>query len=177
MALASTLPLALATAAPSFHRAAAPRPASVNAAYTTASTNVSPHGPGQVGAYGDVPALGGPGARAAAPVGAMAATPTGRGYWLAGTDGGIFAYGDAGFHGSAGDAHLRQPIVGIAATPSGNGYWLVAADGGILTYGDAHFHGSAGDAHLSQPIVGMVATPDGNGYWLVAADGGIYAYG
>ncbi len=32
----------------------------------------------------------------------MAATPTGRGYWLVATDGGIFAFGDAGFFGSTG---------------------------------------------------------------------------
>jgi len=36
------------------------------------------------------------------PVVGMAATPDGGGYWLVATDGGIFAYGDAGFHGSPG---------------------------------------------------------------------------
>ena len=30
----------------------------------------------------------------------MASTPTGQGYWLVASDGGIFAFGDAGFHGS-----------------------------------------------------------------------------
>ena len=52
-------------------------------------------------------------------------------------DGGIFAGGAAGFHGSTGGAALNQPIVGIAATPRGNGYWLVASDGGIFSFGDA----------------------------------------
>ena len=32
----------------------------------------------------------------------MAATPDGRGYWLVASDGGIFAFGDAPFHGSMG---------------------------------------------------------------------------
>jgi len=32
---------------------------------------------------------------------------------------GIFAYGDALFHGSAGATHLNAPIVGMAATPDG----------------------------------------------------------
>ena len=36
----------------------------------------------------------------AAPITAMAITPDGKGYWLAGTDGGIFTYGDAGFFSS-----------------------------------------------------------------------------
>ena len=55
----------------------------------------------------------------------MAATPDGRGYWLVASDGGIFAYGDAVFYGSAGGNHFDQPMVVIAATPDGRGYWLV----------------------------------------------------
>ena len=93
------------------------------------------------------------------------------------SDGGIFAFGDAGFHGSMGAIHLNQPVVGIAATPDGNGYWEVASDGGIFAFGDAGFHGSMGAIHLNQPVVGIAATPDGNGYWEVAADGGIFAFG
>ncbi len=111
------------------------------------------------------------------PVVGMAQTSDGGGYWLVASDGGIFAYGDAGFYGSAGNLTLNQPIVGMAATPDGKGYWLVAADGGIFAYGDATFYGSTGNLTLNQPIVGMAATHDGKGYWLVAADGGIFAYG
>ena len=55
----------------------------------------------------------------------MAATPTRQGYWLVASDGGVFAFGDAGFHGSTGALHLNAPIVGIAPTPDGHGYWLV----------------------------------------------------
>jgi len=102
----------------------------------------------------------------------MAATPTGHGYWLAAADGGIFAFGDAGFHGSTGNVHLNQPIVGMAATPTGHGYWLAAADGGIFAFGDAGFHGSASSGTLEQPVVGMVATPGGGGYWLVEGSKG-----
>jgi hypothetical protein len=98
-------------------------------------------------------------------------------YWLTGSDGGIFTYGDAGFYGSTGSLHLNQPVVGMAPTPDGRGYWLVAADGGIFTYGDASFYGSTGSLHLNQPVVGMASTPDGHGYWMVAADGGIFTYG
>jgi hypothetical protein len=45
----------------------------------------------------------------------MAATASGNGYWFVASDGGIFTYGDAGFHGSTGDIALNQPIVGMAA--------------------------------------------------------------
>jgi matrixin len=117
------------------------------------------------------------GAGLARPVVGTASSRSGRGYWLVAADGGIFSFGDAGFHGSTGALALNQPIVGMAATPSGNGYWLVAADGGIFSFGDATFPGSTGGLRLNQPIVGMAATPSGNGYWLVAADGGIFSFG
>ena len=45
----------------------------------------------------------------------MAATPDGDGYWLVASDGGIFAFGDATFHGSTGGTPLNEPIVGMAA--------------------------------------------------------------
>ncbi|MDA8044914.1 MAG: hypothetical protein M0Z30_06710, partial [Actinomycetota bacterium] len=187
-AVAAALPLGLAgLAALSAHRhppaqtsVAVERGAfstAFSTAFSAAAADNSPTGAGQVGAYGAVPVLGGPGAAATAPVTAIAATPSGRGYWLAGADGGVFAYGDATFHGSVGSAALARPVVGLAATPSGQGYWLAGADGGVFAYGDAGFHGSTGDRALSAPIVGIAATPSGDGYWLVAADGGVFAYG
>jgi glucose/arabinose dehydrogenase len=112
-----------------------------------------------------------------APIVGMAATPSGKGYWLVASDGGIFNYGDAGFFGSRGGQRLNAPIVGMAATPSGRGYWLVASDGGIFNYGDAGFHGSAGGLSLNRPVVAMAATPSGGGYWLAASDGGVFNYG
>jgi hypothetical protein len=72
----------------------------------------------------------------------MAATPSGKGYWLVASDGGIFAFGDALFSGSAGSIRLNQPVVGMAPFGKGAGYWLVAADGGVFTYGGAPFLGS-----------------------------------
>jgi hypothetical protein len=111
------------------------------------------------------------------PIVGMASTPSGRGYWLVASDGGIFTLGDARFFGSTGAMRLNQPIVGMAATPDGGGYWLVASDGGIFTFGDAQFHGSSGAIRLNQPITGMAATATGAGYWLVASDGGIFTFG
>ncbi len=107
---------------------------------------------------------------------AQVSTP-GPGYRLVASDGGVFAFGDAGFYGSTGSLTLNRPIVGMAATPDGNGYWLVASDGGVFAFGDAGFYGSMGGTPLNRPIVGMAATPDGNGYWLVASDGGVFAFG
>ena len=39
----------------------------------------------------------------------------GNGYWLVASDGGIFSFGDASFHGSTGAIALNRPIVGMAA--------------------------------------------------------------
>ena len=50
------------------------------------------------------------------PVVGMAVDLTGGGSWLVASDGGIFAYGDAGFYGSAGNLTLNEPVVGMAAT-------------------------------------------------------------
>ena len=77
----------------------------------------------------------------ASPVPLDGSSGSGPGYWEVASDGGIFAFGDAGFHGSMGATHLNKPVVGIAATPDGNGYWEVASDGGIFAFGDAGFHG------------------------------------
>ena len=93
------------------------------------------------------------------------------------SDGGVFTFGDAAFHGSTGDIRLNSPIVGMAVTPSGGGYWMVASDGGVFTFGDAAFHGSTGDIRLNSPIVGMAVTPSGGGYWMVASDGGVFTFG
>ena len=110
------------------------------------------------------------------------------GYWLVGSDGGIFTFGSAQFHGSTGSLQLQRPVVGIVPTQSRSGYWLDASDGGIFAFGDAGFYGSipglglhpAGSGlpnSLNAPIVGMVPSADGGGYFMVASDGGVFAFG
>ena len=48
-------------------------------------------------------------------------TPSGRGYWLVASDGGVFSFGDATFHGSTSSMQLNRPIVGMATTASHDG--------------------------------------------------------
>ncbi|MGH9918072.1 MAG: hypothetical protein ACRD6W_04265, partial [Nitrososphaerales archaeon] len=102
----------------------------------------------------------------------------GYGYWLVGSDGGVFSIDACSFTGSflgsmAGH-HLNAPIVGIAS--SGDGYWLAGADGGVFSFG-APFYGSLPAMRIrpSAPIVGIAPTPDEGGYWLVGADGGVFS--
>jgi len=110
------------------------------------------------------------------PIVGMAATPTGKGYWLVAADGGIFTFGNARFYGSTGSRRLNRPIVGMRASPTGRGYWLVATDGGIFTFGNARYRGAA-TARAWTPIVGIATTPSGLGYWIASADGGTLAFG
>jgi hypothetical protein len=110
------------------------------------------------------------------------------GYWLVGSDGGIFTFGSAQFYGSTGSLRLQRPVVGIVPTEDRGGYWLDASDGGIFAFGNAGFYGSipglglhpAGSglpSSLNAPIVGMVPSADGSGYFMVASDGGVFAFG
>ena len=97
------------------------------------------------------------------PIVAIAETPTGKGYWLVGADGGVFTYGDAGYFGSVPSVTTKKldaPIVGFVPTPTGKGYWLVGADGGVFAFGDAGFAGSLRSLHVTPaaPIVGIAAT-------------------
>lgn len=74
----------------------------------------------------------------------LIAHPSGRGYWEIGSDGSVFAYGAAKYHGGANTLpKLAAPITGGAAAPDGNGYWLIGADFGVFAYGSAAFYGNA----------------------------------
>jgi len=110
------------------------------------------------------------------------------GYWLAGSDGGIFSFGSAQFYGSTGSLVLQRPVVGIVPASDQGGYWLDASDGGVFSFGDTQFYGSipglglhpagSGLPHsLNAPVVGMVPSNDGGGYFMVASDGGVFAFG
>ncbi len=114
--------------------------------------------------------------------------PPQHGYWLVGSDGGIFSFGSAGFYGSMGAITLQRPVVGIVPTANRGGYWLDASDGGVFSFGDTQFYGSipglglhpAGSGlpnSLNAPIVGMVPSHDQAGYFMVASDGGVFAFG
>jgi hypothetical protein len=82
--------------------------------------------------YGSLPGLG---ATIKNIVG-VAPTKTGNGYWLVGSDGAVYAFGDAGYHGSGtgnpgwGIGTLANPVVGITLDEAKqNGYVIVADNG------------------------------------------------
>ena len=47
---------------------------------------------------------------------AIAVDQSGNGYWLVGADGGVYAFGDAAFFGSAARQYNNEPFVGITAS-------------------------------------------------------------
>src|SRR6187399_1556064 len=68
----------------------------------------------RVRAFGGARSMGAPGGSLNAPLVGIAAAPKGKGYWLVASDGGIFTFGRARFHGSTGAMRLNSPIVGMA---------------------------------------------------------------
>ncbi|MGZ0219030.1 MAG: PKD domain-containing protein [Acidimicrobiales bacterium] len=112
-----------------------------------------------------------------------ATTPSGNGYYMLGSDGGIFTFGDAVYVNSLpgmGINSLNKPAVGLVPDPDGVGYWIVAGDGGVFGV-DAPYRGSIPALQqdkiigaLARDIIGMV--PYGNGYLMVAGDGGVFNF-
>jgi ribosomal protein L24E len=81
-----------------------------------------------------------------APIVGAAATPSGGGYYLVASDGGVFDFGNAKFGGSAyskgytglaGTHPLPSPVAGLAPDPTANGYWMVTQTGKVLNFGAA----------------------------------------
>ncbi len=91
----------------------------------------------------------------------VAQIDNGSGYWLVGSDGGVFAFGTAQFYGSLGSGHVGSPITGIVPTSDDRGYWLVAEDGAVFPFGDAVADGSMAGEALNAPVVGAVSSTGG----------------
>lgn len=70
-----------------------------------------------------------------APIIAALSNRNGDGWWLFGSDGGVFCFGRATFHGSAAHLPLSAPIVSALLAPDEQGYTLVGSDGGTFRYG------------------------------------------
>ena len=116
-------------------------------------------------AFGDAEFHGSANGVAQRPIVAMAATPSGHGYYLLASDGGVFAYGDATFRGAAVDPN-GAPSTGIAVSPDGAGYWIVRQNGAVHPFGVP----ALGELTGSQnPAVGIAARASG-GYWVAQGE-------
>jgi hypothetical protein len=85
----------------------------------------------------------------------MAATPSGRGYWLVARDGGVFTFGDAGFYGAV-PGVTRDTAAGLQAAPDGAGYLVIGISGTAYSFGDAPKLPSLDPAiGARDPIIGL----------------------
>jgi hypothetical protein len=113
----------------------------------------------------------------------IAATPSGKGYYIVVENGGVHPFGDAVFYGSTGGTKPNgHPVTGIAtsidSTGAVNGYWLAIRDGGVFSCGNAPFWGSSGgNGHGVTSIVSFRSSqannndPETVGYAWVNVDG------
>jgi hypothetical protein len=100
------------------------------------------------------------------------------GYWIAGADGTVFAFGEAAHHGNAAPA-AGGSIVDLEPTPAGAGYWLVDDHGRVSAAGDARSFGSVDPARLAaeERITSLAATRSGQGYWIFTSKGRVLPFG
>jgi NHL repeat len=131
---------------------------------------------------GATPAPTAPGATppAGQPTGGASGAPGRSGYWMLGSDGKIFAFGDAK---SLGDASSALPAgtkaMHIEPTSDANGYWIVNEDGAVYSFGDAPALGNVNAADLGphEKVTSLSATPSGKGYWIFTTKGKVFPFG
>jgi hypothetical protein len=100
------------------------------------------------------------------------------GYWMVGSDGAVYNFGEAGAHGGAAPA-AGSSAVDLEPTPSGNGYWIVTDKGVVTTRGDAASFGApaAGSLGQGEIVTSLSATPTGRGYWIFTNRGRVMNFG
>ena len=115
------------------------------------------------------------------------ATPNaGKGYWMLGVDGTVYAFGQSPFCGHAPNYFPYEFAVDIVAFPDGSGYWTLD-DGGYveaLSCSDAVYskgyelNNFFADRLIGDEVpVSMSALPDGSGYWVFTDRGRALPFG
>ena len=105
---------------------------------------------------------------------AIAASPSGSGFWAVTGNGSVRTGGSVPYLGGKDSAWLNKPIVAAAATPSGYGYYLVSRSGKVYALGDAR---SRGRLDRKTTIVDIAVAPTGKGFWLLSKGGRIFSFG
>jgi RHS repeat-associated protein len=117
------------------------------------------------------------------PVDSIAGTSDSKGYWMATSGGGVYAFGDAGYAGSRATGGFTTAIVAVVADPGTSGYWLVSKLGQVFAYGGAGYYGGSPSTlvtthqYYGASVAAVAAAPTGRGYWMVTNYGVVYAYG
>jgi hypothetical protein len=102
-----------------------------------------------------------------------AATVVQHGYWMLGSNGAVYAFGDARAFGNAPDTTAAH----LTPTNTARGYWIVNSAGRVYPFGDARAYGNAGPLAPGERVTSMSATLTGKGYWLFTNAGRVFAHG
>ena len=104
--------------------------------------------------------------------------PNGSGYWMVGTDGRVYHFGDAESYGDA-SVPAGAQAVDLEPTPSGKGYWIIDDLGNIYAKGDAKALGGVDRSLLTgtEVVTSLSATTTGNGYWVFTSLGRVIPFG
>lgn len=98
------------------------------------------------------------------------------GYWMLGSDGQVYPFGEAAAAGSTYPLPPSEAAVHLEATPDGKGFWILTASGSISAYGDAVGLGGA-VLKPGERAVSLSATPSGTGYWIFTSTGRVIPFG
>lgn len=99
--------------------------------------------------------------------------PARQGYWMVGSTGDVYAFGDAVNYGS----HATTDAVDLEPTPDGRGYWVVNARGEVFSFGNAGYHGGSPTLRAGEKVTSLSRTSHGDGYWLFTTLGRVVPYG
>jgi hypothetical protein len=99
--------------------------------------------------------------------------PTQHGYWMLGSDGAVYPFGNARRYGSPADPTVAH----LTPTSTALGYWIVNRAGHVYAYGDARSYGDASALRIGEQVTSMSATPTHKGYWLFSSAGRVFARG
>jgi myo-inositol-hexaphosphate 3-phosphohydrolase len=104
--------------------------------------------------------------------------PARSGYWMVGTDGRVYAFGDAKIYGDAALPAGAQ-AVDLEPTPTGNGYWIIDDLGNVYARGDAMSQPNLdrGKIRSAEVITSLSATKTGKGYWIFTSIGQVIPFG
>ncbi len=99
------------------------------------------------------------------------------GYWMVGSDGKVYAFGQAKHLGNAA-LSPNVPAVDLEPYAVGEGYWVVDRHGGVHGFGAARSFGNAGGRlQPDEKVTSLSATPSGAGYWIFTDRGRALPFG
>jgi hypothetical protein len=103
------------------------------------------------------------------------------GYWMLGSDGKVYSFGDAQRHGDAplaSGSPIGVVAVDVEPTPTGGGYWIVDSTGRVFTQGDAQAFGNVTSVlAFGETVTSLSSTSSGQGYWIFTSKGRALNFG